>query len=363
LLENIWTEYLKEQLADQLRRYTPPDQTYHPLPDKWIAMSLLQKAIRRGDEHQALRAGLYLLNVDYRSLWRRLVVIAWEDISFGNFDLCGMVTAASGSKRWRAKYGGEWRVASFLISALCKAQKNRITDDLLVVGEHEATLDQVRDSFGTADLTELRSIAFHTGHKVYHRALAAWYLLGTDKYGSDVLYRRSGDVDRYFSDFNKHEPIEHVLAVCRVAVSRSGTILPAMIPLLWNEWREKTAKSKAVSDRIEPQELLSSIPRYTFDGNTRTGRRYLYWLWEQSPELKSYLEDVIDFADRKALLRKLYFRSHSSLCRNRQIWSVSDEIRTHADQIGFGLDAVTINEGKHILDNALSTYPMTEAHL
>jgi len=91
-------------------------------------MSLLQKAIRRGDESQALRAGLYLLNIDYRSLWRRLVVIAWEDISFGDFDLCGMITAVSGSKRWRAKYGGEWRVTSFLITALCKAQKNRVTE-------------------------------------------------------------------------------------------------------------------------------------------------------------------------------------------------------------------------------------------
>ena len=141
MLENIWTEYLKEQLADRLRRYTPPDQDNPPLPDKWISMSLLQKAIRRGDESQALRAGLYLLNTDYRSLWRRLVVIAWEDISFGDFDLCGMITAASGSKRWRAKYGGEWRVTSFLITALCKAQKNRVTDDLLVVAEHEASLE------------------------------------------------------------------------------------------------------------------------------------------------------------------------------------------------------------------------------
>ena len=153
------------------------------------------------------------------------------------------------------------------------------------------------------------------------------------------------------------------MAVCRVAVSRSGTILPAMVPLLWNEWRETNTPTKAVSDDIVPQELISGIPRYAFDGNTRTGRRYLYWLWEQSPELKIYLEDAIDFADRKALLRKLYFRSHSSLCTNRQVWGVSGDIRTHADQIGFGLGAIIINEGKHILDNALRSYPMTQAHL
>ena len=226
-------------------------------------MSLLQKAIRRGDDLQALRAGFYLLSIDYRSLWRRLVVIAWEDISFGDFDLCGMITAASGSKRWRTKYGGEWRVASFLISALCKSQKNRVSDDLLVVVEHEASLAEIRDRLGTAHLTELRSTAFNPKADIYHRAIAAWYLLGTDKYGSDVLYRRSGDVDRYFSDYNQYEPIEHVLAVCRVAVSRSGTILPAMIVLLWNDWRQPKQHTQAISDHIEPQALIRGCLLYT----------------------------------------------------------------------------------------------------
>jgi len=363
LLENIWTEYLKEQLVDRLRGFTPPDETYRPLPDKWIAMSLLQKAIRRGDRHEALRAGQFLLNVDYRVLWRRLVVIAWEDICFGDFDLCGMTTAAAGSKRWRAKYGGEWRVAAFVISALCKAQKNRVADDLLVIAEHEASLERSRDSYGTASLSDLWSVAFETGHDVYERTIAAWYLLGTDKYGSDVLYRRSGDVERFFMEFSRHEPIEHVLSVCRIAVSRSGTILPALAALLWNEWREKPEPHKAVSDSLAPKDLIGAIPRYAFDGNTRTGRRYLYWVLQQSPELKSYLEDVIGYADRKALLRKLYFRNQSSLCANRQVWAVSDDIRRHADQIGFGLTADVINDGKGILSKALLQYPMTEAQL
>jgi len=138
-------------------------------------MSLLQKAIRRGNCAQALRAGQYLLNVDYRTLWRRLVVIAWEDVGFGDFDLCGMVTAASGSKRWRAKHGGEWRMASYLISALCKAQKNRVADDLLTIVEHEASLEDLRDRLGTAKTTELMSTASNQDIDLTHRLIAAWY--------------------------------------------------------------------------------------------------------------------------------------------------------------------------------------------
>lgn len=363
MLENIWTEYLKEQLADRLRGYSPPTQSYLALPNKWIAMSLLQKAIRRRDEAQALRAGCYLLSIDYRTLWRRLVVIAWEDISFGDFDLCGMVTAASGSKRWRAKLGGEWRVVSYLISALCQAQKNRVADDLITIVEHESSLEDIRDNLGTTKITDLSSIVSNQATDLTHRLIAMWYMLGTTKFESDVLYRRSGDINLFFETFETSLCPEHVLAVCRVAVARSGTILPAVIPLLWSRWRDVIEPTLSRHDDLKPHSELNSIPRYALDGNTRIGRRYLYGLAERSPELKRYLHEAVSFADRKALLRKLYFRSYSSLCHNRQVWDISDKIRTHADQIGFGPDAQTINTGKRILEAAIRSYPMTEIDL
>ncbi len=363
MLENIWTEYVKEQLADRLRGYTPPDHLYRPLPDRWVAMSLLQKAIRRGDERQALRAGSFLLNVDYRSFWRRLVVIAWEDISFGDFDLCGMVTAAAGSKHWRAKLGGEWQVAAYLISALCHAQKNRIADDLLTIIEHEASLEPIRHNLGTATTTELQEQVTSREQSLYSRTIAAWYLLGTDKYGSDALYRRTGDIGLFFETFDTALCPEHVLAICRIAVSRSGTLLPALIPLLWSAWRGISEPTHSITDNLTKSPLLRSVPQYAFDGNTRMGRRYLQWVSEQSSELSQYLAEVISYPDRKALLRKLYFRSYSSLCSERQVWFVSDKARSHADQVGFGLTPQTIDQGKHILSTALRSYPMTEAKL
>ena len=40
--------------------------------DKWLASSALQKAIRRGNEAEALSCARLLLNVDAQRLWRRL---------------------------------------------------------------------------------------------------------------------------------------------------------------------------------------------------------------------------------------------------------------------------------------------------
>jgi hypothetical protein len=54
--------------------------------DRWIASSALQKAIRRGDIPVALRALGTLYRHDPRSAWRRLLVIACEDVGIGSLD-------------------------------------------------------------------------------------------------------------------------------------------------------------------------------------------------------------------------------------------------------------------------------------
>ena len=64
--------------------------------DKYIAMSLLQKAIRRGGFGFAYSSALTLLNLNDRAFWKRMCVIVFEDIGIANIDLVGRVTIAVG---------------------------------------------------------------------------------------------------------------------------------------------------------------------------------------------------------------------------------------------------------------------------
>jgi hypothetical protein len=73
----------------------------------WIAMSLLQKAIRRGRKDLALRATATLLHVSPERLWRRIGCVAFEDIGVADLDAVAMATAALAGKRFRASLGGE----------------------------------------------------------------------------------------------------------------------------------------------------------------------------------------------------------------------------------------------------------------
>jgi hypothetical protein len=59
-----------------------------PLPEvidvsPWVAMSLLQKAVRPGRTELAFRPAATLLQQSPELLWRRLACIAFEDVGLG----------------------------------------------------------------------------------------------------------------------------------------------------------------------------------------------------------------------------------------------------------------------------------------
>ena len=53
------------------------------LCDRWVALSAMQKSIRRGDRLTAQRALRTLYQHDPSSTWRRLLIIACEDVGIG----------------------------------------------------------------------------------------------------------------------------------------------------------------------------------------------------------------------------------------------------------------------------------------
>ena len=122
----------RQQLADATANFRPPPQT--PLNvSSWVAMATLQKGIRRGRDGIALSAAATLLTISPERLWRRCGGIAFEDIGVADLKTVSLVTAALTGKKFRATLGGEWLVASFIVSRMAQAVKCRAADDLLMV--------------------------------------------------------------------------------------------------------------------------------------------------------------------------------------------------------------------------------------
>lgn len=105
--------------------------TRFPLTDvePSLATSLWQKAIRRGHCEWAIRAALYLHDLDPDYVWRRLRVIALEEVSVADLGLIAQVLAIAGKRALRAKIG-ERQVLMALTARLALSPKCCIPCDM-----------------------------------------------------------------------------------------------------------------------------------------------------------------------------------------------------------------------------------------
>jgi hypothetical protein len=145
---------------------------------QWVAMSAVQKAIRRGDVDLALRAAATLLKADPARLWRRLVGIAFEDIGMGSVETIRLVITATSGKAVRQQFGGEWAVASLLVERMCAAPSCRASDDLFLTLAFHHELEALRDDLAGEDLSEHLSRVRERG-ALLGASLAALHASGT----------------------------------------------------------------------------------------------------------------------------------------------------------------------------------------
>jgi hypothetical protein len=114
----------REQLASEIFAYREPK----PSPLKispWLAMSLLQKAICRGESELAQHAAATLLLIARDRLWKRCGAAAFfEEVGVADLQTVSLVTAALARKRYRATIGGEWKVRD-LVAPNCLAAMTR----------------------------------------------------------------------------------------------------------------------------------------------------------------------------------------------------------------------------------------------
>src|SRR5215217_242228 len=133
----------RQRLADEIFAYREPK----PAPLKispWLAMSLLQKAIRRSESELAQHAAATLLLIAPERLWRRCGAAAFEEVGVADLQTVSLVTAALAGKRYRATIGGDWKVASFIVDRMVKASKCRAADDLLLTADSHPLFRKAR---------------------------------------------------------------------------------------------------------------------------------------------------------------------------------------------------------------------------
>lgn len=343
---------IRRKLAEEMLARRDETASFEPANfDPHLAASVLQKAIRRGEAGIALRAAARLMDSDPVRLWRRLLVIAFEDVGIGDLESVGRVVAASGQKRWRSAHGGEWAVVTKLVLNLCRAPKDRTADDLLHLAENDPRLRDHRRSWSTVPIDKLTDFIRNPTMGLPEKALAVWFGIGTEHCRSSQLRERRGFPERVFATFQEMGVPNQVLAVAYTAHRKMSWPLAAFLPVVW--YQSRRAARHAEPDAMPLQEMIGDAPSYALDAYTRPGKAAIRKLTESSDRLSRHLSRHAPVTAWTKITSVMLFRIEGGLLSPRLRWDEGNEINAAADLVVPGLSTEAVPEGLEILRSEL----------
>ena len=209
----------------------PPDLL--PLPiDPWLASSLLQKAIRRGDADMAVRAALTLFRMRPGGIWRRFMVIAFEDVGAAAVDAVVKAVCAGTEPQWRAAVGDE-RVIVYIARLLAEAVKDRSADHLVCCARSYAPWEEARRMVGSQPLIRRLDLVADSAQPLHVRAIAAWYSSGVE--WDDERRVGKGDLPSLTALFRSLGVPKALALATQHAASRTREPITIMVPVIWLE--------------------------------------------------------------------------------------------------------------------------------
>ena len=290
-----------------------------PLPcDRWLAASALQKAIRRGDALTAGRAVRTLYRYDPRSAWRRLLVIAYEDIGVGALDAV-VTTTARGAKA-RREAGGDEAAALQTSQMLATAAKDRSADLMFAIVLHHPALKSARSRLRSVSVDRRLEWVADPTLSCCERALAAWHSSGVEERGEPRVGPGDlGGLMRTYAVLGVPEPL---LEVVRLALKKTRAPFVLMLPLLWLEAAE--GEIELVDSPLPPSGLINGVPLCAIDKHTRLGRQAIGRFARENAEIAQFLKKHAR-GSRDAALGMAVFYADGALTRPTLQWRQSAE--------------------------------------
>ncbi len=297
-----------------------------PVPlSPWQAASLLQKAIRRGDVERTQQAVWSLLSTDPVRMWRRLGVIAFEDIGLANLPLVGQVLVALRGKTLRRSLGGEMRVAIGIATDLALSPKNRSADDLLCVLNSHPDIPHVARKF--AGMSAQRLLYAVSGDLSVTEASVA-----ARKFAINCNSSPSYVPTELLNSLGVGPSVEWL---AQEGGKRTRTMLPLLVALLS---RANGLKQENPDDEFPEEIEIAGQPGWALDMFTREGKAAIRRLMAGSSEVARFARDTFPYAGRAQLLGEAVFRVESGLLRNRQDGPLGQTLRSQMERECLGID-------------------------
>ena len=334
--DQVYSEACREELIDFAAKTVIESRTGQNLPDRYIAMSQLQKAVRRGELKYAWAAAGYLLVERPETLWKRLAVVALEDVGVANIPGAMQVLQVCKDAKLRNLMGGSEAAAYIATKLLCQSAKDRSSDDLFDVITRDPAVLDMRAAFAEG-VTCCPDAVPQTS--VIQSALDI--LRDADALDLDDAYvRRTSNwinaVSRLPDD--TVSPLVKEVAVLGLRKTRLvlGPLLAALAPY-------QHGNQSNFDDPFLPERIISGVPSWALGAHTRVGldgfRRYL----GRSEQMHRLLaETATGETSRPRTVGGLVFRLECGMMRNRINWFVGHDLQNCATHLGWGLESEAV---------------------
>jgi hypothetical protein len=293
ILKSFENKSNSESLADLISEFkvnAAPD-IIPTTSDRWLLASNLQKAIRRGLTDSAMGTASKLLTVDPRYFWRRLLVIAYEDVGYGNITLCRDLLKTFRREALCRDLGPE-RVAQFFAHELSNACKSRSLCDALVMLEFSSRREEYERQCMALTPEQLLATACDLVMPIMDRMAALRHICGYGVF-SGGMYRAQvkANPDLMIKVCRRHglNEVETTLFRSGQNVAESLNIpIPIISQMVNSSIRSEQADSQVFDGK-------SGVLFAALDRHTRAGKRCYARLAKDEPLLNKF------FARRPAL--------------------------------------------------------------
>lgn len=325
-IQNQCTVELKQEMLER-RTATPVAVPLQISP--WVAMSLLQKSIRRGEVGFALQATATLLLSDPERLWRRLICAAYEDVGMGDLKIVSLVNGAMAGKLFRRSLGGDWAVASFLVEQLAEACKCRAADDLLMALQVHPAYANARSELFFQPTSKLMRYATDRADLI-PGAIALCYALGTDRWRPEGLQARQGEPSYVFHQMFDAGYPHCVLELARTGFNRVREPLSVLMSFV-SPTCPSPSEAAATSDHLGSTKMVGAVPIWALDQYSHSGKEALRRFLSRDAPITRFVNTNVPPTQRLKFLGGLLFRAEGGLIKRRLDWSIGRAIRYAMD--------------------------------
>lgn len=292
---------LEQYLRHELARFVPFDFmpcTETDINAKWRFSSAMQKSIRRGYVQDAIKYALVYHRLDPTSFWRRIVIVAFEDIGVGGIWEVALTLMAASSKVWRKKVGGDEKIIQYIVKRMTESVKDRsVCDYYQALFNYPAPQEQLarlekctHGMLAEIMLHEHGPTPFKERYENLRlQALAAWLLWGSDRYENKMLPYKAGSRELFISTVKKMKLPGLVKYITIRGMTACHCGMNICYPFMWRMMED--SDYVRIVERHFPNEriYLNGVPEEAYDKHVLEGRNSLARFVHTCPEVKVIL--------------------------------------------------------------------------